>query len=435
MNQAFKILEVIGPPRRAQLFIMTIISGPVKPVDCHPDARDRPVSGAHLDVARPSEQKPKRLGPPKLILFAAGALILAGAAYWYIRSTGYQSTDDAAVEAHVIEVSPRISGLVQAVHFDDNYLVKCDDLLLELDPRDFQVAVANADANLAAAKSKLNETDARQKVAEAALGQAEADLTSARATADDAEADFKRNVQLYARHVIDRREYDASAAQAKSAAANVETAAKKVTSQEAHVRLASAQCVTTSAQEKQAEAQRQEAELHLSYTRIFAPFDGRVTKKSVEPGNYVQPGQTLFTLVPPEVWVVANFKETQLTRMKVGQSVSVHVDAIPGWAFKAHIESFQVGTGSRFTLLPPENATGNFVKVVQRVPVKIVFDEPASDLERLWAGESVEPEVDLNSRPADDNLRAAPLPRAILGAAASQVWSPRASFKITQRRL
>jgi multidrug resistance efflux pump len=154
MNQAFKILEAIGPPRRAQLFIMTIISGPVKPVDCHPDARDRPVSGAHLDVARPSEQKPKRLGPPKLILFAAGALILAGAAYWYIRSTGYQSTDDAAVEAHVIEVSPRISGLVQAVHFDDNYLVKRDDLLLELDPRDFQVAVANADANLAAAKSK-----------------------------------------------------------------------------------------------------------------------------------------------------------------------------------------------------------------------------------------------------------------------------------------
>jgi membrane fusion protein (multidrug efflux system) len=153
-------------------------------------------------------------------------------------------------------------------------------------------------------------------------------------------------------------------AQAKSAAANVEATAKRVTSQEAQVRLASAQCVTASAQEKQAEAQRQEAELQLSYTKIFAPFDGRITKKSVEPGDYVQPGQTLFSLVPPEAWVVANFKETQLKRMKVGQSVSVHVDAIPGRTFKAHIESFQVGTGSRFTLLPPENATGNFVKVV-----------------------------------------------------------------------
>jgi membrane fusion protein, multidrug efflux system len=189
-----------------------------------------------------------------------------------------------------------------------------------------------------------------------------------------------------------------------------------VTSQEAQVRLASAQYVTASAQEKQAESQRQQAELQLSYTRIFAPFDGRITKKSVEPGNYVQPGQTLFSLVPPEVWVIANFKETQLKRMKVGQSVSVQVDAIPGHTFKGHVESFQVGTGSRFTLLPPENATGNWVKVVQRIPVKIVFDEPVSNLERFWAGESVEPVVDLNSHAADGDLRAAPLPRAILGA-------------------
>ena len=387
------------------------------PADLKVADQDRPLPGAPLNVPGPREQKSKRFGPAKLILFAAGALILAGAVYWYVRSTGYESTDDATVEAHVIEVSPKISALVQAVHFDDNYRVKRGDLLLELDPRDFQVAVVNADANLAAAKSKLNEAKAQQKVAEAALGQAGADLVSARATADNAEADFRRNVQLYATHVIDRREYDASAAQAKSAAANVEAGAKRVTSQEGQVRLVSTQCVTASAQEKQAEAQRHEAELQLSYTKIFAPFDGRITKKSVEPGDYVQPGQTLFSLVPPEAWVIANFKETQLKRMKVGQSVSVHVDAIPGRTFKAHIESFQVGTGSRFTLLPPENATGNFVKVVQRVPVKIVFDEPASDLERLWAGESVEPEVDLNSRPADNNLRAAPLPPAILGAA------------------
>jgi membrane fusion protein (multidrug efflux system) len=376
----------------------------------------RPVSGARIDAQDPIGQKRKRFGPRKLILLATGAVILAGATYWYIRSAGYESTDDAAVEAHVIEVSPKISAHVQAVHFDDNYRVKRGELLLELDPRDFQVAVANADANLAAAKSKVNETGAAEKVAEAALGQADADLASARATADDAEADFRRNERLYATHVIDRREYDASAAQAKSAAANVESAAKKVTSQEAQVRLASAQSVTASAQEKQAESQWQEAELQLSYTKIYSPFDGRVTKKSVEPGDYVQPGQTLFSLVPPEVWVVANFKETQLKRMKVGQSASVHVDAIPGRTFKAHVESFQVGTGSRFTLMPPENATGNWVKVVQRVPVKIVFDEPVSSLERLWAGESVEPVVDLNNHSAGADLRAAPLARAILGA-------------------
>ena len=139
-------------------------------------------------------------------------------------------------------------------------------------------------------------------------------------------------------------------------------------------------------------------------------------KKSVEPGNYIQPGQTLFSLVPPDVWVVANFKETQLKGMKVGQSVSVRVDAVPGRDFNAHIESFQVGTGSRFTLLPPENATGNFVKVVQRVPVKIVFDEPSTDLERLSAGESVEPKVNVRDVPAGRSRRVAPLPPAILGA-------------------
>jgi membrane fusion protein (multidrug efflux system) len=368
-----------------------------------------------------NKQQRRRFDPRRLVFLATGAVFLAGATYWYIRSAGYESTDDAAVEAHVIEVSPKISAHVQAVHFDDNYRVKRGDLLLELDPRDFQVTVANADANLAAAKSKVNETGAAEKVAEAALGQASADLASARATADDAEADFRRNERLYATHVIDRREYDASAAQAKSAAANVEAAAKKVTSQEAQVRLASAQSVTASAQEKQAESQQQEAELQLSYTKICAPFDGRVTKKSVEPGDYVQPGQTLFSLVPPEVWVVANFKETQLKKMQVGQFVLVHVDAIPGRTFKAHVESFQVGTGSRFTLMPPENATGNWVKVVQRVPVKIVFDEPVSNLERLWAGESVEPVVDLNSHAAGADLRAAPLPRAILGATSGVV--------------
>jgi len=384
---------------------------PVKVAD-----QARPASGASLGDPGLTKQQRRRFDPRRLIFLATGAVLLAGATYWYIRSAGYESTDDAAVEAHVIEVSPKISAHVQAVHFDDNYRVKRGDLLLELDPRDFQVTVANADANLAAAKSKVNETGAAEKVAEAALGQASADLASARATADDAEADFRRNERLYATHVIDRREYDASAAQAKSAAANVEAAAKKVTSQEAQVRLASAQSVTASAQEKQAESQQQEAELQLSYTKIYAPFDGRVTKKSVEPGDYVQPGQTLFSVVPPEVWVVANFKETQLKRMQVGQSVLVHVDAIPGRTFKAHVESFQVGTGSRFTLMPPENATGNWVKVVQRVPVKIVFDEPVSSLERLWAGESVEPVVDLNSHAAGADLRAAPLPRAILGA-------------------
>ena len=348
-------------------------------------------------------------------------MVLAAATYWFISAAGYETTDDATVEAHVIQVSPKVSAHVKTVHFDDNYQVKRGELLVELDPRDYEVALASAVANLASLRSKLTESQAQQNVAQAGLGQAKADLASAQATAENAQSDFNRNEQLYKTHVIDRREYDGSAAQAKSAAAAVESASKKVTSQEAQVRLVSAQYVTASAEEKQAETQVQQAELQLSYTRIFAPFDGRVTKKSVEPGNYVQPGQTLFSLVPPEVWVVANFKETQLRRMRVGQPVSVRADAVPGHDFKAHVESVQVGTGSRFTILPPENATGNFVKVVQRMPVKIVFDEPAADLERLWAGESVEPKVDVHTSSAEQGRRAAPLPPAILGAMDSTV--------------
>ena len=385
------------------------------PADLKTINQDRPASTSQTAAASTKKQEPKRFDRRRLMLVGLGLLILAGVTYWFVSNAGYETTDDATIEAHVIQVSPKISAHVKTVRFDDNYEVKRGELLIELDPRDYEVALASAVASLASVQSKLIESEAQQNVAQAGLGQAKADLASAQATAENAESDFTRNEQLYKTHVIDRREYDASAAQAKSVTANMESASKKVASQEAQVRLASAQQVTAAAEAKQAEAQVQQAQLQLSYTRIFAPFDGKVTRKSVEPGDYVQPGQTLFSLVPPEVWVVANFKETQLKKMRVGQSVSVRVDATPGRDFKAHVESLQVGTGSRFTLLPPENATGNFVKVVQRVPVKIVFDEQPADLERLWAGESVEPKVDVRGNSGHQSRRAAPLPPAILG--------------------
>jgi membrane fusion protein, multidrug efflux system len=376
---------------------------------------DRPAAPA-VPAASMANPKPKRSLRRLVILLAAGLLLLVGGTFWYVDNVGYETTDDAAIEGHVIQVSPKLSAHVKVVHFDDNYQVKKGDLLIELDPRDFEVSLASAVANLASAQSKLMEAEEQHNVAQASLGQAKADLVSAQATADNAKSDLERNERLFQTHVIDRREYDASVAQAKSTVANVESAAKKVASQEAQVRLTSAQYVTASAAEKQSQAQLHQAQLQLSYTKVFAPFDGRVTKKSVEPGNYVQPGQTLFSLVPPDVWVVANFKETQLKQMRVGQPVSVRVDAVPGHNFNAHVESFQVGTGGRFTLLPPENATGNFVKVVQRVPVKIVFDEPSGKLERLWPGESVEPKVNVRDNFDRRQYRAEPLPPAILGA-------------------
>ena len=395
---------------------MSALSATPTPVNLKTANQDRPITANQVSGSSAINPNPKRSVRRLLTLFIIGALVLAGGACWFIYSAGYETTDDATIEAHVIQVSPKISAHVKVVHFDDNYQVKRGSLLIELDARDFEVGLASAVASLESAKSKLTEAAAQENIAQAGLGQVTADLASARATADNAESDLSRNEQLYKTHVIDRREYDASVAQAKSAIANVESATKKVASQEAQVRMASAQYVTASAEEKQAEAQQRQAQLQLSYTKIFAPFDGRVTKKSVEPGNYIQPGQTLFSLVPPDVWVIANFKETQLKHMEVGQPVSVRVDAMPGRDFTAHIESFQVGTGGRFTLLPPENATGNFVKVVQRVPVKIVFDEPPETLERLWAGESVEPRVNVRAHPAERGDRAEPLSPAILGA-------------------
>jgi len=373
--------------------------------------RSTPAGNAGPQTATSKPKRSRRL----LLLGVLGGALLVGGVVWYFLNAGYETTDDATIEAHVIEVSPKVSAHVKAVHFDDNYQVKRGDLLIELDPRDFDVNLASAQANLASAKGKLAQAEAQQNVAQAGIGQTKADLASSQATADNAQADLKRNEQLYQTHVIDRREYDSSVAQAKSDIANVESNAKKVTSQEAQVQLAAAQYSAASAAEKQAEAQLRQAELQLSYTQIYAPFDGRVTKKSVEPGDYVQPGQTLFSLVPPEVWVIANFKETQLKNMRAGQPVSIQVDAAPGHDFKAHVDSFQGGTGGRFTLLPPENATGNFVKVVQRVPVKIVFDEPAGKLERLWAGESVEPRVNVGISTALGDRLAQPLPPAILG--------------------
>jgi membrane fusion protein, multidrug efflux system len=394
---------------------MSASLAPASPVSLKPVHRTQNAAPTNRDhLADTSSQFPKR-GRRFILLLLSGGLLLGVLGYWYFTNAGYETTDDATIQSHVIQVSPRVSAQVKAVDFDDNYQVRRGDLLVALDPRDFEVSRAIAAASLASARSKVVEAQAQQNAALAGLGQSKADLSSAEATAENAEADFHRNEDLYKTKVVDRREYDASEAQAKSSAAAVESSVKKIASQEAEMQLASAQYNTALAEQSEAEAQLRQADLQLSYTKILAPFDGRITKKSIEPGDYVQPGQTLFSLVPNEVWVIANFKETQLKQMKVGQPVSIKVDALPGREFRAHVESFQVGTGSVFTLLPPENATGNFVKVVQRVPVKIVFDEAATSLDRLWAGESVEPRVNTRITPSGKASRAIPLPPALLG--------------------
>jgi membrane fusion protein (multidrug efflux system) len=192
---------------------------------------------------------------------------------------------------------------------------------------------------------------------------------------------------------VSKSAFDLAQAQARSADADLESARSQVKAAQAQEALSKAAVETATAAVQQAQAKMQQAELNLSYTKIIAPVDARVTARTVEVGNYVQPGQALLALVPTNLWVTANFKETQLTDMRAGQQVELSVDAYPNRKFKGNVDSLQAGTGARFSLLPPENAVGNYVKVVQRVPVKIVFDETLPTNLDIAPGMSVEPKV------------------------------------------
>ena len=283
------------------------------------ETSQKPQESPDQPAAAPSSRK---------IVFriAAGTALLAALIWgtvFLIHSYYYESTDDAFIEGHVVTISTKLSNIVRDVLIDDNYDVKQGDLLVQIDPRDYEVA-----------------------------------LHSAQAAYDKAKSDYGRDTALAGSKAISTQDLDATRAACDEAAAQLD-----------------------------------QAKLNLEYTRITAPVSGRITRKNVEPGDYIETGETLFSIVPHEIWVVANFKETQLAHMRPGQPATIRIDAFPGRVFHGHIDSLQSGTGARFSLLPAENATGNYVKVVQRLPVKILFDEPP-DVQALFApGLSVLPEV------------------------------------------
>jgi membrane fusion protein, multidrug efflux system len=337
----------------------------------------------------------------------AGLVVLLYFALFILNAAFTQeSTDDAFIAAHVVNLAPRVAGQVLAVHILDNQLVHSNDLLVEIDPATYALAAAqkktSADAQLANYKAYIAGYELmRTKVAtaEATADQSKADADAARATESRAQADYQRNQELWKQKTISAQEFDAaqaaatqSAANWKAAQENVQVQASKVDEARATVTATEAAIATALAQWQEAQTNIATVELNLSYTKIYAPCDGRVTRKSVEPGNYVDVGQQLMSIVPTEVWVVANFKESQLKHMKAGQHASVSIDALDR-SFAAHVDSIQAGSGAAFSLLPPENATGNYVKVVQRVPVKIVFDEPLPADHTIGPGLSVVPDV------------------------------------------
>ena len=283
---------------------------------------------------------------------------------------------------------------VLAVHVADNQLVRQGDVLVDLDPTDYQVAIDQAKGSLAAMEGKQREAEAQIPAAQAQRDEARAQLEAAQTNFDNADRDLKRFESLDER-ARSKQQYDSAIATQKSDWAAVEQARAKVTSAESQITTAQAAALAAKGDVEKATADLHRAEVNLGYCQIKATEDGRVTRKNVEPGAYVTPGEALFAIVPPEVWVVANFKETQLNYMRAGQPVTVHLDAYPGHDFNGHVDSIQSGTGSRFSMLPAENATGNFVKIVQRIPVKIVLDQDQNDdlTRSLVPGMSVEAEV------------------------------------------
>ena len=338
----------------------------------------------------PATPAPGRRGA---IVFGAVLLAVAAVVLYYVTFVApYESTDDAFIEGHVTLISPRVSGPVVRLLIEDNQVVKEGDPLLEIDPRDFETKLAQTRADLTAARSQLEQARAQVAVDEAKAAQQLAAVTAAEAEAGRAGADLQRYQSVESR-AVSRTQLDLEQTQAKSTAATLEVARQKAKAAEAQVGLSRANVETANAGVEQARAKMEQAQLDLSYTKVAAPVDGRVTRRSVEKGAYVQTGESLLALVPANVWVVANFKETQLTHMRPGQPVSIHVDAFPGRDFKGKVDSLQAGSGARFSLLPPENAVGNYVKVVQRVPVKIIFDEPLDARLDIAPGMSVEPEV------------------------------------------
>ena len=348
--------------------------------------------GSHEEAVPP----PPRLKRRKLKLLLAGSsglvVFIAVIFYYFLFIAPYESTDDAFIDGYVTLISPRVPGQVERLAVTDNQEVKAGDVLVEIDPRDYEASLSQAKADLAAANSQANQSRAQVNVSEAKVVQAQAAVTAAEAEAQRANDDLKRFQSVESR-AVSRSALDLAQAQARSANANLVAAYSQTNAAEAEVVLSEAGVETATAAAQQAEAKMQQAELNLSYTKIIAPFDGRVTARTVQAGNYVQPGQALMALVPRDVWVTANFKETQLTHMKPGQPVQLSVDAYPNQKFKGKLDSLQAGTGARFSLLPPENAVGNYIKVVQRVPVKIIFDEKLPTNLDIAPGMSVVPIV------------------------------------------
>ena len=422
----------------------TLVESQTEPEERAPD---NAVNGSHF----------QRNPQTKWLLVAAVIVVLAVVAGLWQYYSVRESTDDAEIDGHIIPISPKVGGTVLAVNVKDNQYVEAGAIMAQIDPADYQIALERAQADWADAQAMARAAGASVPIestttgdqlssaqanvqnatagvdvaakeinaAKAKLNSAQARLSEAQANATKAVKDLDRMKQLVAKDEISQQQYDAAVAEASATNAAVDAARAAVAEanqgvQVTESRLTQARDMTLEAQAgarsaqtapqqvavirdraaaaeakaQQAKAAVEQAQLNLQYATIKAPVSGVVSKKSVEVGQIVQAGEPLLALVPLEdIWVTANFKETQLKKMHVGQNAIVSVDAYGGRKFKGHVESMAAATGAKFSLLPPENASGNYVKVVQRVPVKIVLEKGEDPEHLLRPGMSVNPTV------------------------------------------
>ena len=298
--------------------------------------------------------------------------------YSFISSLSYQSTDDAFIEGRFIQIAPKVSGQVISLKVDDNDYVKEGDLLLEIDPADFENKVKELESTLSEAKANKN-------VSTSDINKTNADLANANKNLDFARVDFERYSKLKENGLCTKQQYD-------KAETAYKEALERQNAMSATVKSTKSKDEASASHIDKIEAQLAQAKLDLSYTKIYAPQDGFISARSVEKGNYVNKAQPLMSVVSPKIWVVANFKETQVGKMKKGQSVTIKIDTYPNKKFKGEVDSIQLASGAKASLFPPENAVGSYIKVVQRIPVKIVFTQDLSDY-TIAPGMSVVPKV------------------------------------------
>ena len=357
-----------------------------------------------------AEEINNKFNRKKIIVFLILLALVFAAVWlfysWYMRT--YISTDDAYISGRIHIVAPKIAGTVASVNVNDNQYVKAGELLLEIKPEDYEVRVAQASTTLDAEKSMQSESAHQIELTEKEYAEAKFKVASASANIEiekvnmkKAELDFKRAEKLLKTQAVSQEYYDqaktiydTSVARLKAAEEGLNQALANTEVKNASVKKVKSSLSARSSMVKQREAMLQETKLNMSYTKIYSPVEGYVTRKSVEVGDQLRPGQPVMTVVPlHDVWIIANYKETQLTRVKAGQKVRIKVDTYPGKVYKGRVDSIMAGTGSVLSMFPPENATGSFVKVVQRIPVKIVLSDMTDPKHPLRAGMSVVPTI------------------------------------------